>query len=328
MKRTVSILLVILMFVCCFAVPASAATPSQTKVTAKKGDEVIYSLNLTVPEKVVGCDLSVYYDSKQLKPIASADFTGSFDPEKQQAFLNHEIADDARCVFSLLNGVDFSKERTIFSVKFQAKQDIKDAHISYYVRYLYPLDKDPNAEIVQFKEYKFTCDVTVNGKKVTDSKAPELNTEDKQSQGEFINSVTGDGKDANVNMVDKSATTNKKPNNNNNNNSNNTDNKNNVDNKVDKNKPNNTNKTDKNNKTENKKNDKNVVDKNTAIDNNINSANSSSVDTAKKTSSADTATKDAESGNIFTSPWFWIGVAVVVLAAGTAMFFIVIKKKK
>lgn len=326
MKRVVSILIALLIFACAAVVPASAATPAQTKVSAKKGEEVIYSLNLTVPsDKVVGCDLSIYYDSAQLKPIASADFTGDFDADNQQAFLNHNLNGEAKCVFSILNGVDFKKEKSIFSVKFQAKKDIKDAHIKYYVRYLYPSD------MVQFTDYKFTCDVTVNGKKVTDSKAPELNTKDKQEQGLFVNSVTGNGDDADVNMAD---TQENKPNNNNNNNNNNG--KDNTDNNTPEKST-----SDKN--TPEKETEEKSTEKETSSGDKKESGSKSDKELEKATESGTTAKTDAkneksenkkessndnQSKSIFTSPWFWIGVAIVVLAAGVVMFVIVMKKNK
>lgn len=327
MKRVVSILIALLIFACAAVVPASAATPAQTKVSAKKGEEVIYSLNLTVPsDKVVGCDLSIYYDSAQLKPIASADFTGDFDADNQQAFLNHNLNGEAKCVFSILNGVDFKKEKSIFSVKFQAKKDIKDAHIKYYVRYLYPSD------MVQFTDYKFTCDVTVNGKKVTDSKAPELNTKDKQEQGLFVNSVTGNGDDADVNMAD---TPENKPNNNNNNNNNNNG-KDNTDNNTPEKST-----SDKN--TPEKETEEKSTEKETSSGDKKESGSKSDKELEKATESGTTAKTDAkneksenqkessndnQSKSIFTSPWFWIGVAIVVLAAGVVMFVIVMKKNK
>lgn len=314
MKRSLAIVMALLVLMSLAVLPASAAKSAETKVTAKKGDEVIYSLNLTVPEEVVGCDLSIYYDSELFKPIASADFTGSFDEKKHQAMMNHNLKDEAICVFSILSGIDFSEEKSIFSVKLQAKKDVKDAHLTYYVRYLYP------DSLVQFKDYKLTCTVSVNGKEVISEKAPELNVTDKQSQGEFVNSVTGDGKDANVNMAkddvntgdnggaasenDKkpNTNTNSKPNTNNNTNSNSGD-------KEQSNTDKNTDKTD---------------DKNTTVTPNGGADEPENVIVSSTPSQID---EKADDNNIFTSVWFWVVVGAVVVAVAAGVV-IVLKKKK
>ena len=317
MKRSLAIVMALLILMSLAVLPASAAKSAETKVTAKKGDEVIYSLNLTVPEEVVGCDLSIYYDSDLFKPIASADFTGSFDEKKHQAMMNHNLKDEAICVFSILSGIDFTEEKSIFSVKLQAKKDVKDAHLTYYVRYLYP------DSLVQFKDYKLTCTVSVNGKEVISEKAPELNVKDKQSQGEFVNSVTGDGKDANVNMAKDDVNTGdnggaaseneKKPNTNNNNSkpnaNNNTNNNNNSGDKEQSNTDKNTDKTD---------------DKNTTVTPNGGVDEPENVIVSSTPSQVD---DKADDNNIFASVWFWVVVGAVVVAVAAGVV-IILKKKK
>ena len=318
MKRSLAIVMALLILMSLAVLPASAAKSAETKVTAKKGDEVIYSLNLTVPEEVVGCDLSIYYDSDLFKPIASADFTGSFDEKKHQAMMNHNLKDEAICVFSILSGIDFTDEKSIFSVKLQAKKDVKDAHLTYYVRYLYP------DSLVQFKDYKLTCTVSVNGKEVISEKAPELNVKDKQSQGEFVNSVTGDGKDANVNMAKDDVNTGdnggaaseneKKPNTNNNNSkpnaNNNTNNNNNSGDKEQSNTDKNTDKTD---------------DKNTTVTPNGGVDEPENVIVSSTPSQVD---DKADDNNIFASVWFWVVVGAVVVAVAAGVVIILKKKKE
>jgi len=318
MKRSLAIVMALLIFMSLAVIPASAAKSAETKITAKKGDEVIYSLNLTVPEEVVGCDLSIYYDSEQFKPLASADFTGSFDEKKHQAMMNHNLKDEAICVFSIVSGIDFSEERSIFSVKLQAKKDVKDAHISYYVRYLYP------DSLEQFKDYKLTCTVKVNGKDVISEKAPELNVTDKQSQGEFVNSVTGNGKDANVNMAKDDVNTgdnggansenNKKPSNN----KPNTDNKTNTDNKP------NSNSGDKQQSNTDKNTAVKDDDKTTTVTPNGGADGPENVIVSSTPSQIDENTNDS---NVFTSIWFWVVVGAVVVAVAAGVV-IILKKKK
>lgn len=280
------------------AVSVSALDAAETAVTFNKGDEVIYSLKLTVPEKVVGCDFSVYYDSSVLKVKEVADYTGNFDSDEHQAVINPNIKDEVLGNWSVLSGVSFDN-RTMVAVKFEA---VKSAttNISYYVRYMYP------SSLEQFTDYTFKCDVKVNGSKVIDNKAPELNTTDKQSQGLFINSVTGDSEDADVNMaggttmegseddVNGGVVNEKKPQNNNSNT------------KDDNNKETTA-------KTDDKKDDDSSV------------SNNGGVDTPD--SIVATPSQVDDNGGIFSSVWLWVIIAIVVAGGGFGAYYVVKNKK-
>lgn len=198
MKRFISVMMLLIVFtIFVSVVPASAAESAMTEVSVNKGDEVIYTLSLSdVPKKVVGCDFSVYFDSSEFKVKEYADFTGNYDPDEHQALINPNIPGEVRGNWSILSGIAFKNKRTFVSVKLEALKKA-DAHISYYVRYMY------DGDLVQLTQYTFTCDVTVNKVAVIENAQPELNVDEEQSVGEFINSVTGDGKDADVNMADK-----------------------------------------------------------------------------------------------------------------------------
>ena len=306
------------------AISADAADPAKTSVSVNKGDEVVYALKLTTPKKVVGCDFSIYFDSSKLKVKEVADFTGNFDSEQWQAVINPNLKDQVIGNWSILSGVSFDN-RAMCTIKFEATAKC-DTNISYYVRYMYPENME------QFTDYTFKCDVTVNKNKVVNDKAPELNTEIQQSQGKFINSVTGDGKDADVNMA--------KPKTNNSNKSNGGElNEDNVDNKTTTKTDKNTDKSDdksdskssKTEKADDKKSDKKTESTKATKADEKKDDDETSVAEQKDISVAATDNADANtddvSGSIFTSIWFWILVALVAVGGGFAGFYFVKKKK-
>lgn len=297
MKKILSILMSLLIIMSLTAVSASALDAAETSVKFNKGDEVIYTLKLTVPEKVVGCDFSVYYDSSVLKVKEVADFTGNYDSDEHQAVINQNIKDEVIGNWSILAGVGFDN-RTMVSVKFEAVK-AATTNISYYVRYLYP------SSLEQFTDYTFKCDVKVNGSKVIDNKAPELNTTDKQSQGLFVNSVTGDGEDANVNMAGGTTMETSEGD------VNGGDISENVN----------------NNKDNDSTNETTKADTSTNNDNDADTSVSNSADAATTDTVAATPSQTNNDGGIFSSVWLWIIIAIVVAGGGVGAYYIVKNKK-
>ena len=223
MKKFVSLVLAVIMLgaVLIAAAPAAfAAEPAQTVVNVKEGDEVSYTITLSdVPEPVIGCDFSVYYDDDILEIEKIADYTGSYEEDDWAALINPDLPDEIRGNWTFAKkGVDFSKERTFISVIFKAKKDAS-THITYYVRFMYGESAFLEAGKPQITEYSFVCDLTVNGEPVLEAAQPELNTEKTQDIGYFVNSVTGDSADADVNTAIENAPVDTPANNNNNNNS-------------------------------------------------------------------------------------------------------------
>ena len=224
MKKFVSLVLAVIMLgaVLIAAAPAAfAAEPAQTVVNVKEGDEVSYTITLSdVPEPVIGCDFSVYYDDDILEIEKIADYTGSYEEDDWAALINPDLPDEIRGNWTFAKkGVDFSKERTFISVIFKAKKDAS-THITYYVRFMYGESAFLEAGKPQITEYSFVCDLTVNGEPVLEAAQPELNTEKTQDIGYFVNSVTGDSADADVNTAIENAPVDTPANNNNNNNNN------------------------------------------------------------------------------------------------------------
>jgi len=204
MKKLVSMLLAVLIITATIAVgivSASAADPAQTVVKVKKGDKVSYALSLSdASEKVVGCDFSVYYDSSVFTLDSVGDFNGSTNEDDWVATINPELDGEVIGNWSILKGIDFSSKRNIVSLNLTANKD-SEAHLSYYIRFLYG-DSAFTGDTAgaQLQNYNFSCDVSVNGSPVIEDAAPELNVDEPQTSGKFVNTVTGKAKDADVNL--------------------------------------------------------------------------------------------------------------------------------
>ncbi len=302
MKKFVAILMTILMLVAMTALSVSAADSAETNVSVNKGDEVVYALKLTVPEKVVGCDFSVYFDSSVLQVQEVADFTGSFDEDEHRAVINSKLKDEVIGNWSILNGVVF-ENKAMVTVKFKATA-AADTHIKYYVRYLYPESME------QFTTYSFKCDVKVNGKELVKDAAPELNVKDPQSQGLFINSVTGDSNDADVNMADKGSQNSGEIH------------ENDAEKSTEKSKDKTTDKNKDKNKDKN--NDKSTEKSTDNNDSETSVSTNGGADAPESITATPSQTDD--NGGIFTSIWFWI-VIVLIVAGGGVGAFVVSKKK-
>ena len=213
LKRLVSVLCILTLAVGMFAVcavGASAAEAAQTELSVSEGDTVNYILTLGgVSTPIIGCDFSVYYDSSLFSVESVADFTGSTDDSDWEALINPDLDGEVRGNWSILKGVDFKNAKAMLTVNLKAKKS-GSGHISYFIRYMYddsifpPSDKEnlTKEELLQYtvngqiRDYQLTCDVLVNGKPVAEKSQPELNVEESQKSGYFVNSVTGDSKDA------------------------------------------------------------------------------------------------------------------------------------
>ena len=298
MKKFIAILMSLIIIVSFAAISASALEKAETAVNVNKGDEVIYTLKLTVPEKVVGCDFSVYYDSTALKVKEIADFTGNYNSDEHMAVINPNLKDEIIGNWSILSGVSFDNG-TVISVKFEAVKSTS-TNISYYVRYLYP------SSMEQFTNYTFKCDVKVNGSKVIDNKAPELNTTDKQDQGLFVNSVTGDSEDADVNMAGGTTMEGKE------------DDANGGD-------------AHENNANSNKNDKKNDNKKDTTTKTDDDKDDDSSVSDIGGVASPDSITatpsQTDKDGGIFSSVWLWVILAIVVAGGGFGAYYYTKNKK-
>ena len=214
MKKIISLLCAVILLVGVISVgvvSASAVEAAQTIVDIKSGDKVTYTLTLgDVPERIVGCDFSIYYDSSAFELDSVADFTNSTDD--WSATINPDLDGEVIGNWSILKGVDFSKQRNFVTLNLTAT-DNTSAHLSYYVRYMYGNSAFESDGIPQIDSYTFACDVSVNGKNVLENANPELNIDEPQSTGLFVNSVTGKSDDAGVNLADNNGISNSVDNN-------------------------------------------------------------------------------------------------------------------
>ena len=203
MKKFISVLCLLAMMVGVIAVSAvstGAVESAQTVVDVKSGDEVTYALTLGgVPEPIIGCDFSFYYDSSLFEVVSIADFNDQTDEDEWTAVINPDLDGEVRGNWSILKGEDFSSDRHFLTLNLKAKQD-GTGHLSYFIRYMYDNNIFNSDDKPQITEYKFTCDVKVNGEAVIEKAQPELNVEETQTNGLFVNSVTGDSNDADADI--------------------------------------------------------------------------------------------------------------------------------
>ena len=207
MKRSVSLLcmaaIVLSMFAVC-AVSASAVDSAQTVVDVKAGDEVTYLLTLGgVPEPIECADYSVFYDSEVFDVTAVADYTDNFDEDQwgPNTVINYDLTNEihATFIYTKNKGLDFSSTRNFITVKFTAKKDAS-THISYFIKDMAGESYFVDDSKPVISEYVFSCSVTVNGEAVIEDAQPELNVDEVDSPGTFVNSVSGDSKDADANI--------------------------------------------------------------------------------------------------------------------------------
>lgn len=202
-KKLLSLLCVLTMAagVCAAAViSADAAEPAKTIVDVKSGSEVVYCLKLSdVEQPIIGCDFSVYYDSSLLEVQSVADFNDKTSEDDWTPMINPALDGEVRGNWSILNGVKFTEQRNFLTVTFKAKAD-GSADISYFIRYMYDNNIFNSDDKPQITDYLFVCDVTVDGEEVLEDAQPELNVDEPQSNGLFVNSVTGDSKDADADI--------------------------------------------------------------------------------------------------------------------------------
>jgi hypothetical protein len=336
MKKLVSVICVLTLIVGIFAVSAvstSAVESDQKEIEVSSGDEVTYTLTLgSVPEKIIGCDFSFYYDSSLFELVSVADFNDKTSEEEWTPVINTNLDGEVRGNWSILNGVDFTSERNFLTLKLKAKSD-GSGQVSYFIRYMYDNNIFNSDDKPQITEYKFTCTVLVNGEPYIEKGDPVLNVDEPQKSGLFVNSVTGDSKDADANVpgtvVKKNDTNaavtpqsggsasgnnsnNAAADNNNANNANNSNNANNA-----------------NNANNNSANKSDAAPAATTADGYYVVATDASgniVATADQApvSAANTTDGGSKGG---ASPVLWIIIALVVLAGGGAIAYFAMKKK-
>ena len=325
MKKILSVLCVAALLIGMLAVSmvsAGAVDSAKTAIDVKKGDEVTYSLHLSgVAKPVIGCDFSFYYDPEIFEVDSITDFNESTDRADWIATINPDLDGEVRGNWSILKGIDFSKERNFITIHYKAKKDAKEGHLSYFIRYMYDDTIFDSTDKPQITEYKFTCTVLQNGNPVIEKAQPELNVEETQKSGLFVNSVTGDSKDADPdipNTVAKKSTGNTGANNNG------------GSNVSSGNVGSGSGQGNNNSKVDSTTIETKVVELGTTAEGYYVAAtdadgNVTATSDEKPIITVATATKDGGSGG--PSPVLWVIIALIVLAGGGAAAFFFLKKK-
>ena len=337
MKKFLSILCVLTLVIGVIAVSAvsvGAVDSAQTAVDVEEGDEVIYSLHLSGVEKpIIGCDFSFYYDPEIFEVDSISDFNESTENADWLATINPDLEGEVRGNWSILKGIDFSEERNFITIKYKAKK-AGSGHLSYYIRYMYDESIFDDYEAKpQITDYKFTCSVTVNGDSVIEKAEPELNVEETQSTGLFVNSVTGDSKDADPEIpntvVKKTDSAGSGNNANANNAANNNAAANNANNAANNNgnNANNANNANNTKKNENKTVETKVAELGTTADGYFVTATDAAGKVAATSDQAPVTVVETEQKG-GTSPVIWVIIALVVLAGGGGAAYYFSKKKQ
>lgn len=337
MKKFLSILCVLTLVIGVIAVSAvsvGAVDSAQTAVDVEEGDEVIYSLHLSGVEKpIIGCDFSFYYDPEIFEVDSISDFNESTENADWLATINPDLEGEVRGNWSILKGIDFSEERNFITIKYKAKK-AGSGHLSYYIRYMYDESIFDDYEAKpQITDYKFTCSVSVNGDSVIDKAEPELNVEETQSTGLFVNSVTGDSKDADPEIpntvVKKTDSAGSGNNANANNAANNNAAANNANNAANNNgnNANNANNANNTKKNENKTVETKVAELGTTADGYFVTATDAAGKVAATSDQAPVTVVETEQKG-GTSPVIWVIIALVVLAGGGGAAYYFSKKKQ
>lgn len=185
---TVMCLLVILMStVSCFA----ADTLVNGK-TAKVGDKVTYTLNLSdLVYPLAGVQMYVYYDASKLKVVE-----GSLESETlKSAVVNEKLGEPGKMIFLWTEGVlgeKFEEPTQLLTVQFEVIGE-GASDITYYIQEMYDIYYDRGSG-AYLQRYTLTNTVDINGNKVIENEPPILNENaSADDKGDFVNNKEGKG---------------------------------------------------------------------------------------------------------------------------------------
>lgn len=185
---TVMCLLVILMStVSCFA----ADTLVNGK-TAKVGDKVTYTLNLSdLVYPLAGVQMYVYYDASKLKVVE-----GSLESETlKSAVTNEKFNEQGKMIFLWTEGVmgeKFEEPKQLLTVQFEVIGE-GASDITYNIQEMYDIYYDRGSG-AYLQRYTLTNTVDINGTKVIENEPPILNENvSADEKGDFVNNKEGKG---------------------------------------------------------------------------------------------------------------------------------------
>lgn len=185
---TVMCLLMILMScVNCFA----ADTLVNGK-TAKVGDKVTYTLNLSdLVYPLAGVQMYVYYDPSKLKVVE-----GSLESETlTSAVVNEKLSEPGKMIFLWTEGVmgeKFEEPKQLLTVQFEVIGE-GASDITYNIQEMYDIYYDRGSG-AYLQRYTLTNTVEINGAKVIENEPPILNENvSADEKGDFVNNKEGKG---------------------------------------------------------------------------------------------------------------------------------------
>lgn len=185
---TVMCLLMILMScVNCFA----ADTLVNGK-TAKVGDKITYTLNLSdLVYPLAGVQMYVYYDPSKLKVVE-----GSLESETlTSAVVNEKLSEPGKMIFLWTEGVmgeKFEEPKQLLTVQFRVIGE-GTSDITYNIQEMYDIYYDRGSG-AYLQRYTLTNTVEINGAKVIENEPPILNEKvSADDKGDFVNNKEGKG---------------------------------------------------------------------------------------------------------------------------------------
>lgn len=185
---TVMCLLMILMScVNCFA----ADTLVNGK-TAKVGDKITYTLNLSdLLYPLAGVQMYVYYDPSKLKVVE-----GSLESETlTSAVVNEKLSEPGKMIFLWTEGVmgeKFEEPKQLLTVQFRVIGE-GTSDITYNIQEMYDIYYDRGSG-AYLQRYTLTNTVEINGAKVIENEPPILNENvSADDKGDFVNNKEGKG---------------------------------------------------------------------------------------------------------------------------------------
>lgn len=177
----------ILALSCATAFAANDYTTVNSKIKAKSGDTITYTLKLgDCTDKLEGIQMYVFYNKTYLSVDPSSLIYPTLDGVVKNAAYSDGIAFNWT---SATSPVEFKKTKTLMTVDFKVKRP-GDTDITYFIAEMYGKD------MTYLKSYTLTCDVSLNGKKIIKNEPPKLSRDsslNNKHQGSFINYVDGKG---------------------------------------------------------------------------------------------------------------------------------------
>ncbi len=195
MKKTAKVIIstvMCLLMILISCVNCFAADTLVNGKTAKVGDKVTYTLNLSdLVYPLAGVQMYVYYDPSKLKVVE-----GSLESETlTSAVVNEKLSEPGKMIFLWTEGVmgeKFEEPKQLLTVKFEVIGE-GASDITYNIQEMYDIYYDRGSG-AYLQRYTLTNTVEINGAKVIENEPPILNENvSADEKGDFVNNKEGKG---------------------------------------------------------------------------------------------------------------------------------------